>query len=123
MEYFKTKTNFFRNNKRYIGHQSVSFFIFKIKTFTKKSTRRQISEKRVLSICFIFNNLRRRFVSKFHNTINRNMRKYPCSFMFQQIYMYTPSCHHHQPPLPSGRPNLPNQTIYTIPSWITQSTG
>ena len=34
-------------------------------------------------------------------------------------YMYAPSCHHHQPPLPSGRPNLPNQTDYTIPSWIT----
>lgn len=30
-------------------------------------------------------------------------------------YMYTPSCHHHQPPPPSGRPNLPNQTGYTIP--------
>ena len=119
MEYFKTKTNFFRNNKRYIGHQSVSFFIFKIKTFTKKSTRRQISGKRVLSICFIFNNLHRRFVSKFHNTINREHEEISMFIHVPANYMYTPSCHHHQPPPPSGRPNLPNQTGYTIPSWIT----
>ena len=123
MEYFKTKTNFFRNNKRYIEHQSVSFFIFKIKTFTKKSTRRQISGKRVLSICFIFNNLHRRFVIRFHNTINREHEEISMFIHVPANYMYTPSCHHHQPPLLLRTTQSSQSDWLYHPSWITQSTG
>ena len=122
MEYFKTKTNFFRNNKRYIRHQSVSFFIFKIKTFTKKSTRRQISGKWVLSICFIFNNLHRRFVIRFHNSINREHEEISMFIHVPANYMYTPSCHHHQPPPPPDNPIFPIRLIIPV-TRITQSPG
>lgn len=51
------------------------------------------------------------------------MRKYPCSFMFQQITCIPQVVTITNLLSSSGRPNLPNQTGYTIPSWITQSTG
>ena len=52
-----------------------------------------------MSICFIFNNLHRRFVIRFHNTINREHEEISMFIHVPANYMYTPSCHHHQPPL------------------------